>query len=56
MIINDQVYKLQSANGDVETQKILLSPNQKYIVYLVVESFSNVQFNEDFELKIKEIK
>ncbi len=56
MIINDQVYKLQSANGDVEIQKILLSPNQKYVVYLVVESFSNVQFNEDFELKIKEIE
>jgi len=56
MIINDQSYKLQSPNGDVETQKILLSPNQKYVVYLVVESFSNVQFNEDFELKIKEIE
>lgn len=56
MIINDQVYKLQSSNGDVTTQKILLLPNQKYVVYLVIESFSNVQFNDDFELKIKEIE
>lgn len=56
MIINDQSYKLQSPNGDVTTQNILLAPNQKYVVYLVVESFSNVQFNEDFELKIKEIE
>jgi len=56
MIINDQSYKLQSSNGDITTQKILLSPNQKYVVYLVVESFSNVQFNDVFELKIKEIE
>ncbi len=56
MIINDQSYKLQAPNGDVTTQTVLLAPNQKYVVYLVVESFSNVQFNEDFELSIKEIK
>lgn len=56
MIIDDQGYILQSANGDVATQKILLLPNQKYVVYLVVESFSNVQFNEDFDLKIREIE
>ncbi len=56
MIINDQGYILQSPNGDVTTQKILLLPNQKYVIYLVVESFSNVQFNEDFDLKIREIQ
>ncbi len=56
IIINDQVYILQSSNGDVTTQNVLLLPNQKYIVYLVVESFSNVQFSENFELKIREIE
>jgi hypothetical protein len=55
IIINDQVYRLQSSNGDVQTQEILLLPKQKYILYLAVENFSNVQFDEDFELKIKEI-
>jgi len=55
MIINDQVYRLQSPNGDVQTQEILLLPQQKYILYLAIENFSNVQFDEDFELSIKEI-
>ena len=55
MIINDQVYRLQRPNGDVKTQEILLLPKQKYVLYLAVENFSNVQFDEDFELIIKEI-
>ncbi len=55
MIVNDQVYRLQRPNGDVETQQLLLLPRQKYILYLAIENFSNVQFDEDFELSIKEI-
>ncbi len=56
IIINDQVYKIQSPNGDVTSQTILLVPQEKYLVYLVIESFSDVRFNEDFELEIKEIE
>ena len=56
MIINDQVYRLQGSNGEITSQKIAFVPNQKYVIFLAVESFSNVQFEEDFELKIKEIE
>ena len=56
MIIEDQVYRLQSPNGDVNNQKITLVPNKKYVIFLAIESFSNVQFEEDFTLKIKEIE
>ncbi len=56
MIIEDQVYRLQSPKGDVSNQKITLVPNKKYVIFLAIESFSNVQFEEDFTLKIKEIE
>ncbi len=56
LIINDQVYRIQSPNGDITAQKILLIPKEKYVVYLAIESFSNVRFNEDFQLDIKEIQ
>lgn len=56
LIVGDQLYKLQDQRGDMVTQKITLSPNQKEIIYLSVESFSNVQFEEDFTLNIKELQ
>ena len=56
LIINDQIYRIQNPQGNTITQRILLEPNQKYIVYLAIESFSNVKFNEDFTLEIKEIE
>ncbi|MDY0097317.1 MAG: hypothetical protein RBS01_03150 [Candidatus Dojkabacteria bacterium] len=56
MIIEDQVYRLQSPNGDISSQKISLVPNKKYVIFLAIESFSNVQFEEDFTLKIKEVE
>lgn len=56
LIIDDQVYRLESPSGDVTSHKILLTPNGEYTVYLAIESFSDVQFNEDFELEIKELE
>ena len=56
LIINDQIYRIQNPEGNTITQRILLEPNQKYIVYLAIENFSNVKFNEDFTLEIKEIE
>ena len=56
LIINDQIYRLQNPQGNTTTQKIALEPNQKYIVYLAIESFSNVKFSEDFTLEIKEVE
>lgn len=56
LIINDQVYKLQGSNGDVITQSILILPQEKNLVYLAIESFSDVQFVEKFELEIKVIE
>ncbi|HBB64833.1 MAG: hypothetical protein UR34_C0012G0017 [candidate division WS6 bacterium GW2011_GWC1_33_20] len=55
MIISDQVYRLQAPNGDVTSHKITLIPGQKYIIFLAVETFSDVQFEEDFQLNIKEL-
>lgn len=56
LIINDQIYRLQNPQGNTTTQTILLKPREKYIVYLAIENFSNVQFSEDFTLEIKEIE
>ncbi len=56
IIINDQIYRLQNTQGNTTTQRILLEPNQRYIVYLAIESFSNIQFSEDFTLEIKELE
>ncbi len=56
LIIDDQVYRLESPSGDVSSHKILLAPNGEYNVFLAIESFSDVQFNEEFELEIKEIE
>jgi len=56
LIIDDQVYRLESPSGDVTSHKILLAPNGEYTVYLAIETFSDVQFNEDFELEIREIE
>lgn len=56
LIIDDQVYKLQTPDGDIHTQKIKVIPNKKYVLFLAVENFSDVQFEEDFELHIKEIE
>lgn len=56
LIIDDQVYKLQTPDGDVRTQMISIIPNKKYILFLAVENFSDVQFEQDFELHIKEVE
>jgi hypothetical protein len=56
MIIDNQVYRLQNPKGEANTQKITFLPNKKYLVYIAVENFSDVQFDEEFELTIKEIK
>ncbi len=56
LIIKDQKYRLQAPQGDITTQRITLLPKEKYIIYLYVESFSNVMFEEDFELTITEIQ
>ncbi len=56
LIIDDQVYRLESPSGDVTSHKILLAPNGEYTVFLAIESFSDVQFNEDFELEIRELE
>lgn len=56
MIINDQIYRLQSPNGDVKNNKVNIIPGEKYVIYLAVESFSNVQFEEEFQLVIKEVQ
>lgn len=53
LIVNDQMYRLQSQNGEIGTQKITVTPMEKYIVFLSIESFSNVQFEEEFTLNIK---
>lgn len=55
LIINDQYYNLQNQNGDTQTQRIVLIPKEKYTIFLKVESFSSVQFEEDFDLEIKEV-
>lgn len=55
MIINDQVYKLQTPQGDILSNNIILLPNQKYIIYLVVENFSSIQFEDEFNMYIKEL-
>jgi hypothetical protein len=52
LIINDQAYRLQRSNGESETVKILLRPQNEYIIYLTVESVVGVQFSEDFEMKM----
>lgn len=52
LIINDQAYKLQKANGESQTVDILLKPQREYLVYLTVESIVGIQFSEDFEMKI----
>lgn len=56
LIINDQKYKLQESNGTITTQRITVLPKERYIVYLYIESFSDVKFTQDFELTISEIK
>lgn len=56
LIINDQIYRLQNPQGNTTTQLILLQPGEKYIVYLAIENFSNIQFSEDFTLEIKEVQ
>lgn len=55
LIINDQKYRLQESSGDILTQSITISPKEKYLVYLYVESFADIKFEEDFELTIKEL-
>jgi len=55
LIIKDQRYKLQETNGEIVLQRITISPKEKYLIYLYVESFSDVKFEEDFELIIKDI-
>lgn len=55
LIINDQMYRVQNQRGDMARQRITLLPGEKQVVFLTVESFSNVQFEEDFTLNIKEI-
>ncbi|MGI6423268.1 MAG: hypothetical protein ACOX0X_01430 [Candidatus Dojkabacteria bacterium] len=56
VIIKDQKYRLQGTEGNIETQNISIPAKEKYIVYLYVENFSDIQFEEDFELTIKEIQ
>lgn len=56
LIIEDQRYRLQEPNGDRRIQKVIIPAKERYIVYLYVESFSDVMFEEDFELTIKEIQ
>lgn len=56
LIIMDQKYRLQEPNGDILRQSISLVPNEKYLIYLYIESFSDVQFEEDFELTILELE
>jgi len=56
LIIRDQRYRLQESNGDIRVQKIIIPAKERYVVYLYVESFSDVMFEEDFELTIKEIQ
>jgi hypothetical protein len=56
LIINDQKYRVQAPKGDVVTQRIQVVPKEKYIIYLYIENFSPVQFEQDFELKIKEVE
>ena len=52
LIIKDQAYKLQRANGESQKVEILLRPQSEYLVYLTVESVVGVQFSEEFEMKI----
>jgi len=56
LIIRDQRYRLQESNGDILVQNIIIPAKERYFVYLYVESFSDVMFEEDFELTIKEIQ
>lgn len=56
LIIKDQRYRLQESNGNTNTQKITILPNERYIVYLYIENFSNVMFEENFELTIQEVR
>ncbi len=56
LIVGDQIYRLQEQNGDTVTQRITVSPNEKHILYLSVESFSDVQFQEEFTLDLKVLK
>ncbi len=55
IIIEDQKYRLQEPNGDILRQNLTLAKNEKYIIYLYVESFSDIKFEEDFELTIRQI-
>ncbi|MFA5623109.1 MAG: hypothetical protein WC981_02675 [Candidatus Dojkabacteria bacterium] len=56
IIIEEQRYRLQEPNGNLLTQKITLRPKETYVIYLYIESFSDVRFEEDFELNIKEVQ
>ncbi len=54
--IGQQRYKLQESNGNPLTQNITIMPKERYEIYLYIESFSDVGFQEDFELNIKEVQ
>ena len=56
IIIGEQRYRLQESNGNLLTQNITLRPKETSVIYLYIESFSDVRFEEDFELNIKEVQ
>ena len=56
LIIKDQRYRLQDPSGSSVTQKITIFPKERYIVYLYIESFSDVKFEDNFELTITEVQ
>lgn len=56
LIIKDQRYRLQQSSGSTVTQNITILPKERYIVYLYIESFSTVKFEDNFELTITEVQ
>ncbi|MCD4756566.1 hypothetical protein K8R20_03055 [bacterium] len=52
LIINDQAYGLQDSTGQSELVEILLKPRVAYDIYLTVENTVDIQFSEEFEMKI----
>jgi hypothetical protein len=52
LIVNDQEYKLQNAQGISEAVEILLRPQSEYLVYLTVESVVGVQFSEELDISV----
>ena len=55
LIINQKSYKIQNERGFTSPLEFEIFPGEKQIVFLSIESLTGVQFNEDFEMEIKQI-